>query len=135
MFVTLFVGVLNLSNGLLLYSNAGHNAPVVISAGEPRMLDVDSNVAVGIMEDWEYSQQETVLAPGSVLFLYTDGLSEAARVDGSLFGDERILEHLSGRGEDAPVKSIIDHMTREVGQFVGDAEQSDDLTMMAIRLT
>ena len=135
MFVTLFVGVLDLSNGLLLYSNAGHNAPVVIAAGEPRMLDVDSNLAVGIMEGWEYSQQEMVLAPGSVLFLYTDGLSEAARVDGSLFGDERILEHLSGQGEGAPVRSTIDHMTSEVGKFVGDAEQSDDLTMMAIRLT
>ena len=133
MFVTLFVGVLDLATGVLQYTNAGHNAPVVISGGNPRMLDVDANVPVGIMPDWVYSQQDTTIPANSVLFLYTDGLTEATRSDGQLFNEDRVLAQLSGQDDTLPVEQIITDMTEAVNQFVGDAEQSDDLTMLAIR--
>jgi sigma-B regulation protein RsbU (phosphoserine phosphatase) len=134
MFVTLFVGVLDLSTGAMQYSNAGHNAPYVIVDGHPRMMEADANVPVGIMPEWAFTVQETTLPVGSMLFLYTDGLTEAATTDGQLFGEERVLELLTGEGADASVQDIITRMTGAVAEFVGDAEQSDDLTMLAIQL-
>jgi sigma-B regulation protein RsbU (phosphoserine phosphatase) len=99
------------------------------------MLEVDSNVPVGIMADWTFSRQEVTLPPGSTLFLYTDGLTEATRSDGQLFGDGRVLELLSSLDREMPVQEIIARMTRSVEAFEGDAEQSDDLTMLAVRLS
>ena len=133
MFVTLFIGVLDLSNGELLYANAGHNAPVVLAGGEPRMLAVDANVPVGILPDNAFSLQQTTLPPGTILFLYTDGLTEATRTDGQLFGEERVLAQLACSGENRSVEGIIVQMADAVARFVGDAEQSDDLTMLAIK--
>ena len=134
MFVTFFVGVLDLSTGELQYSNAGHNAPVVISGGKSRMLDVDSNVPVGIIPDWDYSLQKTTLSPDTILFLYTDGLTEATRNDGQLFMEKRVLDNLAGYGENTPAETIIANMNDAVAEFVGDAEQSDDLTMLALKI-
>ena len=134
MFVTLFVGTLDLSTGLLQYSNAGHNAPFVITGGKPRMMSVDANIPVGVMADWPYSLQEMELSPGTILFLYTDGLTEAARSDGELFQEERVLEHLSTLGQNISATNLIEGMTSAVERFVGDAEQSDDLTMLVIRM-
>ena len=134
MFVTLFVGVLDLDSAVLKYCNAGHNAPIVISGRKPTILNVDANVPVGIVPDWEYSLQKATLSPGSLLFLYTDGLTEATRTGGELFSEERVLENLSGLEEMTSSADIIAHMTSAVNEFVGDSEQSDDLTMMAIRL-
>lgn len=132
MFVTLFVGVLDLSTGAMQYSNAGHNAPYVIVDGHPRMMEADANVPVGIMPEWAFTVQETTLPVGSMLFLYTDGLTEAA-TDGQLFGDDRVLQLLTEEGAGASVQGIIARMTEAVAAFVGNAEQSDDLTMLAIQ--
>ena len=134
MFVTLFVGVLDLATGDMRYTNAGHNAPFIVSDGVAKMLDVDPNIPVGIMEESVFTLQETTLSPGEVLFLYTDGLSEATRSDGQLFGDERAEENLSHHGKENSANEIISHMTEAVNRFVGDAEQSDDLTMLALKL-
>ena len=134
MFVTLFVGSLDLSSGEVLYSNAGHNAPIVISEGVPRMLEADANVPVGVMEEWDYSLQKFSLPAGSTLFLYTDGLTEATRSGGGMFGEEKVLEALSGQSGDISAAGIIHHMSEEVAVFVGDSEQSDDLTMLAFRV-
>ena len=133
MFVTLFVGVLDLSTGAMQYSNAGHNAPYVIVDGRPRMMEADANVPVGIMPEWAFTVQETTLPVGSMLFLYTDGLTEAATTDGQLFGDDRVLQLLTEEGAGASVQGIIARMTEAVAAFVGNAEQSDDLTMLAIQ--
>ena len=132
MFVTLFVGALDLASCALQYSNAGHNAPMLVSGGKSRMLDVDANVPVGIVEDMVFSQQSITLPAGTILFLYTDGLTEAARSDGTLFGEKNVLSELSGHPDNISTESLIAHMTEAVGRFVGDAEQSDDLTMLAM---
>lgn len=134
-FVTFFAGVLDLSTGELLYSNAGHNAPMIISGGKAEMLKVDPNVPMGIEPDWKYSMQKMTLSPDMMLFLYTDGLTEATRNDGKMFEEERVLEHLSGLDDDISAKDIISQMLKAVNLFVGDAEQSDDLTMLTLRLT
>jgi sigma-B regulation protein RsbU (phosphoserine phosphatase) len=134
MFVTFFAGELDLKTGKLKYCNAGHNAPIILENGNPRFLEADANVPVGIMPDWEYSLQTVELPAGSSLFLYTDGLTEAAREDGSLFGEERVLSNLSGLPAATPSSDLVSHMIDSVKEFVGDAEQSDDLTMLVIRV-
>ena len=127
-FVTFFVGVLDLDTGHLRYCNAGHKAPLV--DGQP--LPVYSNLPVGAMPDWEFKAQETDLAPGSTLFLYTDGLDEAENAQGQMFGKKRILEVMQTSSKEP--RMLIESMTQAVAEFVGDTEQSDDLTMLCIRL-
>ena len=134
MFVTFFVGELDLETGDLKYCNAGHNAPVVLRDGIPQVLKTDANVPVGIIADWKYTLQQTVLSPGTILLLYTDGLTEATRADGSLFGEERVLANLTGLKATTSSKELSEHMKSSVKDFVGDAEQSDDLTMLVIRI-
>lgn len=135
MFVTLFVGVLDLASGQLLYSNAGHNAPVLIKDGIPQFLDADANLAIGILPDHVFSLQQAKLGSGDVLFLYTDGLTEATDDTCALFGEERMIGNMTGSWGDATAEELVAHMTDSVSKFVGDAEQSDDLTMLAIKIT
>ena len=134
MFVTFFAGVLDLTTGELEYTNAGHNAPIVLSSGKPHVLEVDSNVPLGIAADWEYSLQHTTLSPGTILFLYTDGLTEATKSGGQLFKEERVLEQLSLLEKHPSAERLINHMLHAAAEFVGDSEQSDDLTMLALQI-
>ena len=127
MFVTLFVGVLDLQTGRLRYCNAGHDMPYV----EATHLPCDSNLPVGLMPDMKYSVQEAMIAPGKILFLYTDGLTEAENGKQKLFGMQRITDVITAF-EGSP-QELIETMTDAVHEFVGDTEQSDDLTMLAFR--
>jgi len=132
MFVTLFIGVLDLATGGLRYCNAGHDAPFVIGK-DYGLLPVDTNLPVGVSEDMEYGVQETLLPQGSRLFLYTDGLTEAMDRGHEMFGIEgveKVVGECARQGL-APGQ-ILEANSREVHLFVGDAEQSDDLTMLAI---
>ncbi len=134
MFVTIFVGVLNLANGQLLYCNAGHNAPFLIGQGVG-MVPCDSNLPIGIMSDWKYSLQELTIEHQITIFLYTDGLNEAENSEHIQFGIQRIriiAEKLLATGNNQPA-TILNNMTVAVHTFVSDAEQSDDLTMLAIK--
>ena len=131
MFATLFVGILDLSTGVLSYCNAGHNAPVV-TGKEPRFLKVDANLPVAVESGWRYKGQHHTLAPGTTLLLYTDGLSEAENRDKDQFGEQRILDTLRQTKADT-AETTVNALTDAVHRFVGKAEQSDDLTMLAIR--
>ena len=126
-FVTFFAGVLDLDTGHLRYCNAGHKAPLV--DGQP--LPVHSNLPIGAMPDWEFEAQEADLAHGSTIFLYTDGLDEAENAQCQMFGKERIKEVLQTTSPEP--KTLIEQMTQAVADFVGDTEQSDDLTMLALQ--
>ncbi|MBP5302555.1 MAG: SpoIIE family protein phosphatase, partial [Bacteroidales bacterium] len=132
MFVTFFIGILNLADGKLVYCNAGHNAPVLIGAAA-KALAVKPNIAIGINQGWKYVQQEATLKPGSSLLLYTDGLTEAENQSHELFGIERLLKVASGASDCQSASAIIDKITSAVHTFVAGAEQSDDLTMLVIR--
>ncbi len=129
-FVTLFVGVFDLPTGRLLYCNAGHNPPVL--NGE--LLPVEPNLPVGLMDNQKFVLQETVLTPGSMLFMYTDGLTEARNQQRKFYGEERMIETIR-QIPDADSKTLVEHMTADVKRFVDDYEQSDDLTMLALRYT
>ena len=127
MFVTLFVGVLDLATGHLRYCNAGHDAPYVNGA----LLPCNPNLPVGAMPDMTFTEQETMIAPDSTLFLYTDGLTEAENATYELFGMQRITNVITDFN--GSPQELIETMTDAVHQFVGDTEQSDDLTMLAIK--
>ena len=130
LFVTFFAGVLDLGTGQLSYCNAGHKAPVVIPQFT-LLTPKQRNLPVGAMPDWTFTQQQTTLAPGTTLFLYTDGLDEAENAQRQMFGKERILEVLQSTSPEP--QALISQMTQAVARFVGDTEQSDDLTMLALQ--
>ena len=134
MFVTLFVGALDLKTGLMQYCNAGHDEPLLVGAGVGT-LPCDANIPVGVDPTWKYTLQEAEIYAGTTIFLFTDGLTEAENINHELFNMERVkkaAEESLSRREQAP-RQLIGNMTDAVHQFVGEAEQSDDLTMMGIQ--
>ena len=135
MFVTMFVGVLDLETGHMRYCNAGHDAPLLISRNGHRigLLPVDSNLPAGVMPGWTFSQQDSAIDMGTTIFLYTDGLTEAENSAHGQFGEQRITDTAQADAVERSPHALIDQMTTAVHAFVGDAEQSDDLTMMAIQ--
>ena len=134
MFVTVFVGVLDLETGLLRYCNAGHDAPLLVGR-DVGALSCDPNLPIGVMQGYEYTQQEVSIDSGTTIFLFTDGLNEAENYEHAQFGDLRIwnLGKLLLNEQRHQPKRMIDAMANAVHTFVGDAEQSDDLTMLAIQ--
>ena len=146
MFVTFFVGILDLTSGLLRYCNAGHLPPIILrSKGEKesrskgdegaQLLPINPCYPVGLYADTAYLPQEVFIEPQSTILFYTDGLNEAMDADNNEFGDDRILDEVNGAIEAGHLvpKALIDRMTQAVHAFVGDAEQSDDLTMLSIQ--
>ena len=138
MFVTFFVGILDVKTGVLQYCNAGHDAPLLVSSQGVSLLPVDSNIPLGVMNDWEYVTQQVTIDRDVMTFLYTDGLTEAEDVSHNQFGEERITETAvavqTADAQSFDAQSFVDSMTEAVHAFVGEAEQSDDLTMLAIKL-
>jgi len=134
MFVTLFLGVLDLKTGHLAFCNAGHNAPLLVEQ-VVGTIPCESNLPIGVMPDWEFVSQQIALKPGSMVFLFTDGLNEAENIKHDQFGDHRIVRviaQLLTEGGNQP-DIIVGKMGEAVHSFVGEAEQSDDLTMLAIQ--
>ena len=134
MFVTLFVGILNLSTGQLDYCNAGHEPPIIINKDAVEMY-VNPIIPVGVLADTLYQMQTAVLEHGATVFFYTDGLNEAMDANENLFGKERIYNEIQlaiESGQTAP-KNLITKMTEAVHKYVGKTEQSDDLTLLSIR--
>ena len=139
LFVTFFLGILDLENGELRYCNAGHNAPIMVKGDriEVKELDVIPNLPLGIDADVTFEPQSTTLLRGDTLFLYTDGLNEAENNRHEQFGEQRMMERLRQKTENGKdeggVHALLDDMYEGVETFVDGAEQSDDLTMLAIR--
>ena len=136
MFVTLFVGVLDLPTGRLRYCNAGHDAPLLIGSSIG-FLPCEPNLPIGVLDGWKFKSQETLIDPNTTIFLYTDGLTEAENSRHDQFTEERILEvarAAHSENHHKPLK-LVEDMTEAVRGFVNGAEQSDDLTMLAIQYT
>jgi len=135
MFVTMFVGVLDLPTGRLRYCNAGHDLPIGISNQgldiEP--LPCEANIPIGLFDDFRFVGQEIKVENNATLFLYTDGLTEAMNPSRKQFGLERVMKVLKKLKGSGSVEELLEAMTKAVHSFVEGAEQSDDLTMLAIR--
>ena len=131
MFVTLFLAVFDLNSGCLSFSNAGHNPPLLVSDGSVVTLACDANIPVGVMAGFSYTAQHLQLRHGDMVFLYTDGLSEAENGCQQQFGIERV-QQVARDAANQPQR-LVEAMTAAVSQFVGQAEQSDDLTMLVVK--
>ena len=132
MFVTVWLGVLELSTGKLTCSNAGHEYPVLkMPDGSFELYHDKHGFVIGGMDGMRYRDYEIQLKPGAKLFVYTDGVPEATNADSELFGIDRMLAALNERKEAAPDK-ILKNVRAHVDAFVGDAEQFDDLTMLCL---
>ena len=136
-FVTIFVGVLDLRTHYLTYCNAAHNAPVLMSNdGKCRLLEVEANLPIGLVDHYQYEEQQIAFPEDTALLLYTDGLTEAMYIaaDGNrkLFGEERVLHDLEKNSQASAIE-IIDFLKQHVTVFADGTEQSDDLTLLFLR--
>ncbi len=130
MFVTVWLGILEISTGRLTAANAGHEYPVLKTPDGPFALLKDRHgLPIGAMESARYREYELQLEPGAKLFVYTDGVPEATDADKALFGVERMIAALNEAPEAGP-EQILQNVRRAVDGFVRDAEQFDDLTML-----
>lgn len=133
LFVTVFYGVLDIATGRLEYSNGGHNPPYVVSkGGELRAMGGASGIVLGVIEGGPYSSETISLDHGDVVFLFTDGVTEAMNAEEEFFDDERLVAILQGhRGE--ALSELLAKVYCEVEAFAGGAPQSDDVTVLAVR--
>lgn len=136
MFVTLFMGRINLNTRCMEYCNAGHNPIIVVPPdSDPYFLKAKPNLAIGLFEDFVYEAESLDLAAGTRLILYTDGVNEAERADKSLFGNDRLLAWAKSslvRNTDTPDKEVVDNLYATVQQFADGNVQNDDITIMSI---
>lgn len=133
MFVTFWFGRLDLNTGELQYVNAGHNAPILSHEGKTSYMPESVNMPLGVWEEEEYKAQSISLAPGDTLLLYTDGVTEAMNEEKELFGDDAALAAFSQKKSETSER-IINHITECVNNHAEGTEQSDDITMLCIKI-
>jgi len=132
MFVTVWLGILEISTGKLIYANAGHENPVVKqTGGKFELIREKHGFVIGGMSGIVYKEYETKLEKGAKLFLYTDGVPEATNAEKELFGTERMLDALNGALDVSP-EGVLKAVKNAVDGFVNSAEQFDDLTMLCM---
>ena len=133
MFVTAWMGILEISSGRLRAANAGHEYPAIRRAdGRFELYKDKHGFVLGGMDGLRYKEYEIQLHAGDTIFLYTDGVPEATNSDKELFGTDRMLEALN-RDPDVSMQTLLDNVRRAIVKFVGDAEQFDDITMLGLR--
>lgn len=134
MFLTAWMGFLETDTGLVHFVNAGHNAPVLIRHGKAVFVEQKANLMLAMMEGMRYREQQLQLEPGDILYLYTDGVTEATAPDEEMFGNERLLVLLSndfGAG-DAACRKICETVKQSIDTFADGAPQFDDITQVCL---
>lgn len=132
MFVTFFLGVIELSSGKLTYANAGHNPPVLISReGKVVYFELTQDIPIGIFEEFSYVEKVRTLVQGDKLFFYTDGVTEAENQQEELYSDKKLIDCLAAHWMSAP-HEIITEVTEDIAMHVKGNQQSDDITMLTI---
>jgi sigma-B regulation protein RsbU (phosphoserine phosphatase) len=135
MFCTVFCGVLNIKTGECLYSNAGHNPPVIIRSGQkPQWLTLPAGFPMGVTEDSTYRTEKIVLNPGDTFILYTDGVTEAMDYDKTLYSANRLI-HTVDISRTPSLEQLVSDIIKSVKDFTGEELQSDDITILAVRFT
>ena len=132
MFVTFFCGILNIRTGQVDYSNGGHNLPYYLHRGGARPLENFGGRALGLVEQSPYASGRMVIEPGEALLLYTDGVTEAMDLSETLYSDQRLAQFLASNRGSSP-RQIIGDLVSDVRHFAGEAPQSDDITVLALR--
>ena len=135
MFVTLFAGRLDLKTGQLDYCNAGHNPIVIIAPdGKASFLQAKPNLAAGLFQGFPYQDEIITLERGTRLVLYTDGVTEAERVDKQQYGEEQLLAWAKRVSPETPSNVVVSDLFTQVKHFTRGADQNDDITIMSILL-
>ena len=130
--MTVWIGILEISTGKLTAANAGHEYPAIMQPGGKFELLMDKHgIVLGGMSGISYKEYEVHLEPGSKLFVYTDGVPEATDANEDMFGTDRMVEALN-TDPSAPPEKILENVRTAVNEFVKDAEQFDDLTMLCL---
>ena len=140
MFLTAWMGYLDLMTGEVLVANAGHNPPVLIRDGKAEYIILKPGLMLAGMEGMVYKEQTIKLQKGDILYLYTDGVTEAMDAEENQYGEDRLIKLLSF-GDNYPAPSgdkgiagaVCEMVSTDIDRFVQDAEQSDDITMLCIR--
>ena len=134
MFLTAWMGFLEMDTGLVHFVNAGHNPPVLIHGGKAAFIKQKANLMLAVMEGMRYREQTLQLEPGDILYLYTDGVTEASAHDESRFGNDRLLELLSddfGTGDEA-CRRICKVVRESIDEFAKGEQQFDDITQVCL---
>lgn len=132
MFATLFFGVLDPPTGTLTYVNGGHDSPIIIDAGgEVKTRLEPTGPAIGVMPDVDFEIEQTTLDPGDLLMMFTDGTTDALNPRGELFGEQRLFTLL--QQPISSVKDLLDHIVESLQTHIAEADQFDDITMLAAR--
>ena len=132
MFITAFVAVYDPKAGELIYSNAGHNYPYIIS-DKLTALNTENGIMAGSFEDVEFPEYTVKMKPGDCLFMYTDGVTEAANKSGELFGETQ-LEEVLHKNKYCGADNLLNAVTAEINGFAQGSEQSDDMTMLTLQI-
>jgi sigma-B regulation protein RsbU (phosphoserine phosphatase) len=133
MFVTVFYGIYNIRTGEVTYANAGHNPPYLMRAnGSIQTLPMSKDIVAGVIDDFQFTEETIRLEQGDTLLLFTDGVTEATDPEFNEYGDTRLID-LLGQMVNSNCQQIIDTIKADVKAFAGEAEQSDDITLLAIK--
>jgi phosphoserine phosphatase RsbU/P len=133
MFITLFIGILNVSNGELLFTNAGHNPPYLIRHGsQPELMDNRHGTVVGALENMVFKEDTLTLSKGDFIFLYTDGVTESKNQQSEFFTDQRLSELLAAQPYTS-AEDMVKTVANEVKKHEDDSEQTDDITILAVQ--
>ena len=133
MFVTVWLGILEISTGLLTTASAGHEYPMLNLNGRYEMFKDKHGMAIGAMNRSKYQDTEIQLKKGDSIFIYTDGVAEATNKSNQLFGTDRTVDALNTIPADATQKQVLEGVRKAVDAFVKDAPQFDDLTMLGLK--
>ena len=128
MFITLWIGIYNKSTKKITFSNAGHNPPLIKENGEFKYSNIDTGIALGVIEDFEYVKEETVL--DNELILYTDGITDANNKENEMYGENRLLKLFNEHKND---KNPINILLNDITKFTQDNEQYDDMTLLYLK--
>ena len=129
LFVTCWLGIITLSTGELKFANAGHNAPLIYQNGEIKYLTTKPNLMLAGMDGIPYTTHSTKLTKDERLFIYTDGVTEATNLQNELYGEERLLTVMKGATDKTP-REVLDLVRNDINEFVDEAPQFDDITML-----
>jgi sigma-B regulation protein RsbU (phosphoserine phosphatase) len=134
MFVTLFYGILEVNSHTLTYVNAGHNPPIICHADDEQLIELEATgIAIGAMADAEYTTATAPIKAGDIIVLYTDGITEAENAKQDMYGEERLHEVIRASRKE-PAEKILTTILESVRTFTEGFAQSDDITLMVIRV-
>jgi len=133
LFVTCWAGIYNTTTNEMVFTNAGHNPPIIVRKGEsPSYLKTKTEFVLAGLETTHYSNSNVMLDEGDELILYTDGVTEANDIDGQLYGEERLIKTVESIKE-LPANEQVNNIVNNLRGFMGNAEQFDDITILAVR--